>query len=134
LRFLVDNALSPELARLLRAAEHDTVHVRDYGMQAAADSAILQRAAAESRIIVSADSDLAMLLATAQATTPSFILFREPEVILAADYARLLLDNLPAFSQELLSGCVVTFRHGRIRVRTLPLISSNWTPPDSVIY
>ncbi|MGA2770842.1 MAG: DUF5615 family PIN-like protein, partial [Bryobacteraceae bacterium] len=57
LRFLIDNALPPRLADLLRAAGHDAVHVRVYGMRAAEDEKILARALDEDRIVVSADSD-----------------------------------------------------------------------------
>ena len=61
-RFPIDNTLSPELARLLSDAGHDAVHVRDYGLHAAEDLAILERAGIEDRVVVSADSDFAMLL------------------------------------------------------------------------
>jgi predicted nuclease of predicted toxin-antitoxin system len=119
-KFLVDNALSPDVARLLNAAGHDAVHVRDYGLQAAEDPVILERAGLEDRILISADSDFAMLLAVSRRVKPSFILFREPNAIRAADYVRLLLQNMPAFEEDLVTGCVVTFRYGRIRVRSLP--------------
>jgi predicted nuclease of predicted toxin-antitoxin system len=100
MKFLVDNALSPEVAHLLREAGHDAVHVRDYGLHAAEDPVILERAGAEGRILISADSDFSMLLATSRRTGPSFVLFREPEMIRAADYANTILLNLPAIEQD----------------------------------
>jgi predicted nuclease of predicted toxin-antitoxin system len=121
LRFLIDNALSPDVARLLRVAGHDAVHVRDYGLHAAEDPVILQWAGAEDRVVVSADSDFAMLLATSRLTKPSFVLFREPDIIRPADYASTILLNLPGIEHDLTAGCIVTFRRGRVRVRDLPI-------------
>jgi predicted nuclease of predicted toxin-antitoxin system len=120
-RFLIDNALSPELAHLLREAGHDAVHVRDHGLHAAEDQVILERAGLEDRILISADTDFGMLLATSRRTRPSFVLFRAPDMIRAVDYANAILLNLSLIESDLLAGCVVTFRHGRVRVRSLPL-------------
>ncbi|MBM3738065.1 MAG: hypothetical protein FJW39_19965 [Acidobacteria bacterium] len=78
MRFLIDNSLPPDVARRLTAIGYDAVHVRTYGMQAADDLSILERAAFEDRTIVSLDSDFAMLLAVHVRSKPSFILFREP--------------------------------------------------------
>jgi predicted nuclease of predicted toxin-antitoxin system len=50
MKFLIDNALSPELAKLLEAATHDAVHVRDRNLEKANDEEIFEAAAAEGRI------------------------------------------------------------------------------------
>lgn len=125
MKFLIDNALSPGIARLLAEVGHDAVHVRDYGLHAAEDSVILHRAGIEERVVVSADSDFATLLALSRRDKPSFILFREADIIRPEDYASRLLECLPILETELDAGCVVTFRRGRIRVRTLPISSTH---------
>jgi predicted nuclease of predicted toxin-antitoxin system len=120
LRFLINNALPPRLADLLLEAGHDAVHVREYGINAAKDEEIVARALMEDRIIVSADTDFGGILAAQEANRASFILFRDPDLMLAGDYSNMLLPALSVLEPELMSGCVAVFRCGRLRVRRLP--------------
>jgi predicted nuclease of predicted toxin-antitoxin system len=122
LRFLVDNAISPAVAEALSRAGHDAVHVRDYGMQAASDDEIFTRADAENRIIVSADTDFATLLAARKASSPSLVLFRHGSQHRPSDQIAVLTANLPRLEQDLEPGSVVVIEPERIRVRSLPLI------------
>ena len=89
-------------------------------MHAASDEAIVSRAREEDRVIVSADSDFGSILAAQEVERPSFILFREPNLLSASDYVKTLLPTLPLLEPELRSGCVAVFRRGRLRVRRLP--------------
>ena len=124
MKFLIDNALPPRLSNLLRHAGHDAVHLREYGIQHADDKLILLRARQEGRAIVSADTDFGALLANQNAPSPSFILFREPDLATAESYAERLLTILPAMEADLVNVCVVVFRGGRVRVRSLPFSGS----------
>ena len=121
MKFLIDNALSPLLADLLQQAGQDAIHVRSIGLQHADDEVIFERATAEHRIVVSADTDFGTLLAVRSSQQPSVVQFRgegsrRPEAL-----ARTLLANLPQLVDALQNGSIVTFEPTRVRVRSLPL-------------
>lgn len=122
MKFLIDNALSPLVAEQLRTAGHDAVHVRDYGLQAAGDEEIFDRARDEGRAVVSADTDFGTILASRHEKAPSVLIFRHGAQHRPAVQATLLLQNLPALEDALEAGSVVVIEPARVRVRSLPIL------------
>ena len=121
MKFLIDNNLSPLLADALKASGHDAMHVRDLGMQAALDEAVLERARADGQVLISADTDFGGLLARSGASNPSVILIRRLVGRRAAEQASIILANLDQVAEDLTAGAVVVLHEDLLRVRRLPM-------------
>lgn len=123
MKFLVDMPLSPELAAWLRIQGHDAVHAAELGLNRARDVDILARAKQEHRTIVTADLDYPRLLALAQATDPSLILFREGDWSDADVIVRMgeVLRALPAAE---IAQSIIVVERDRVRRRRLPINKS----------
>ncbi|MDQ2813084.1 MAG: DUF5615 family PIN-like protein [Actinomycetota bacterium] len=121
MKFLIDNNLSPLLADELKTTGHDALHVRDLGMQAAPDEAVLERARADGQVLISADTDFGGLLALSKASNPSVILIHRLVGRRAAEQASIILANLDQVAEELTAGAVVVLHEDMLRVRRLPM-------------
>jgi predicted nuclease of predicted toxin-antitoxin system len=105
-RFLVDQGLSPEVARELRAGGHDALHVTEVGLQSAADRLIFARATAESRILLTSDLDFAAL-ASRSPSSACVIIFRMQR-LKPRDVARRLHEVIAAEGERLAAGLIVS--------------------------
>jgi predicted nuclease of predicted toxin-antitoxin system len=114
------NALSPLVAEALKMAGHDAIHVRERHVRSARDEIVLDFAATEDRILVSADTDFGEILALRETSKPSFVLLRPiPETI--EQQISVLVQNLPQLEFDLKSGAVAVIEGFRIRIRRLPI-------------
>lgn len=77
MKLLLDANLSPRVAHDLRSAAFDTTHECDVGLLTAPDDGIIDHAAAEGLVVVTADSDLGTLRALRRFTGPSVVRLRQ---------------------------------------------------------
>lgn len=91
-------------------------------MERSDDRVVMDRAEAERRVVVSADTDFGPILAGSGKRAPSVILFRIAGQRRAWSQAALILANLPQVTEDLEAGALVVIEEGRVRSRRLPLI------------
>ena len=120
MKFLADMGISPRVVQYLRTLGHDAVHLHDLGLDRMADTDILAKARAESRVILTHDLDFGDLLAASQAVLPSVVLFRlqdmRPDSVIRHLEA-ILAQHLPALA----SGAILSVTERRVRLRMLPI-------------
>lgn len=122
MRILLDQGLPRSCARLLSSAGVDARHAGDCGLARATDSAILDFARQQDRIVVTLDSDFHALLALSGAVKPSVIRIRV-EGLRGEAAAKLIRLALEQCQDDLTGGCVVSVESNRVRVRRLPVRS-----------
>ena len=111
MKFLVDHCAGRRLAEWLRAKGHD---VFDAGEESdPGDRALLERAAAEGRILVTLDRDFGRLVYVGGAVHAGLV--RLPDVPVR-DRLALMAEVLQEHGEALDRQALVTVRGGRIRV------------------
>jgi predicted nuclease of predicted toxin-antitoxin system len=121
MKFLIDNALSPQIAIGLVESGYDAIHVRDLNMGTSPDIDIFNIAISQQRTIISADTDFGTLLALRAERFPSVILFRRGISHIPQVQLSILLLNLPNITELIEHGSIIIFDKNRIRTRTLPI-------------
>src|SRR5690606_24321051 len=98
-----DMGIARSVVAALRERGFDSTHLNDEGLDRLPDQAILEKARAEDRIILTHDLDFGDLLATGGHTSPSVITFRLSDM-----RGHRVLEHLnaalPLFQSELESG------------------------------
>jgi predicted nuclease of predicted toxin-antitoxin system len=120
-RFLIDNCLSPVIARELSQHGYQSRHIRDYGLGNARDEDVLRKAVEEQRILITADADFGFVLALWRQSTPSVILFRGLSQRNPRRQAAVLIANVEELRDSLERGSLIVIEDNRVRVRALPI-------------
>ena len=120
MRFLADAGVSPKTVEFLKQLGHEAIHVRTLGLQRAPDLVLVERARADSSVVVTFDLDFGDILALGVLDKPSAIIFR-----LANERADSVNQRLSAVLAERLadleSGVLIVVEDTRYRVRKLPI-------------
>jgi predicted nuclease of predicted toxin-antitoxin system len=112
--------LSVTLARWLVAQGHDAAHAAEFGLSRAPDEEIVWRAKQDGRTVITADLDYPLLLATAQASEPSLILFRGGNWSEADIIAR-MRAILEGINETDIQQSILVVDRDRVRRRRLPI-------------
>jgi predicted nuclease of predicted toxin-antitoxin system len=112
-RFLVDRCAGHRVAEWLRAQGHDCLEARSFGGPDPGDRALLDRAATESRILVTIDTDFGALVFRERA--PHAGVIRLPDVPATTRIA-LLSEVLARFRTDLERSAIVTVRGSRVMI------------------
>ena len=121
MRLLVDENLSPRVARLLREGGHDAAHVTEVGLGNTDDAEILDAAADDARAIVTADTDFGALLAARGTSSPSVVMLRSSDHLTPDEQARLIVTVLVRVGDELEQAAIASVTTERVRLRNLPV-------------
>lgn len=120
MRFLADVGVSRSTAEALRKVGHETIHLREEGLQRLPDDQILELALRENRIVLTFDLDFGDLLAAGGHRLPSVIIFRLHDQTPASVNPK-LFALLAEREEELKAGAIVIVEDRRYRLRSLPI-------------
>jgi predicted nuclease of predicted toxin-antitoxin system len=120
MRFLANAGVSPKTVDFLNQLGHEAVHVRTLGLERAADRVLIDRALADSSVVVTFDLDFGDILALGVLDKPSVIICRLTDER-ADSVNRHLATVLGERLAELESGALILVEDTRYRVRKLPI-------------
>ena len=120
IRLLLDQGLPRSTVHHLQEAGIDVEHVADIGLDRATDTAIIEQARSQGRVIVTLDADFHSLLAVSGESTPSVIRIRR-EGLRGPEVAVLIQQVLAQVGEQLPQGVMVTVTERHVRLHHLPL-------------
>ena len=119
MRFLANAGILPKTVDFLKQLGPEAVHVRTLGLERAADQVLIDRARADSSVVVTFDLDFGEILALGVLDKPSVIICRladERADSVNQRLAKVLAERM----SDLESGALILIEDARYRVRRLP--------------
>lgn len=110
MKFLADMNISVLTVEWLRSEGYEATHVREHGLQQAADDFILHKARSEGSILLTMDLDFGYLMAVSREQLPSVILFRLGNETSEVVNRRLSKGRLPNKVASIISDWCATHR------------------------
>ena len=120
MKVLVDMNLSPDWARFLAEAGFEAVHWSNVGSKSATDSELMQWAAENDHVILTADLDFGAILAATHGIKPSVAQVRS-DLLSPGAVGRAVVRAIGQAHQELLDGALISVDAAHARLRILPL-------------
>lgn len=121
MRLLVDENVSVRIAARLEGAGHHAVHLTAVGLGSTDDAVVLEAAAVENQIVLTADADFSTMLALQGRSHPSVLMLRSSDHLTPDQQADLILRTLEQIGDELDGGAVASVTPERIRIHILPI-------------
>jgi predicted nuclease of predicted toxin-antitoxin system len=118
--FLVDESLPRAVGRALAAAGHDVIDARDVALRGADDDAVMARAIAERRILVTGGVDFANALRFPPGSHSGLFVLRLPMEWSPQERAARLVVALDESLNYALAGGLVIVDPARVRVLPAP--------------
>jgi predicted nuclease of predicted toxin-antitoxin system len=126
-KVVIDMNMSTRWVEALRAEGLDATHWSDVGHPEAADTEIMQFAAANDYVVLTRDMDFSAILAATVELGPSVVQLRRQDRF-SPDFARHVAAGMQQVEPELAAGAVLSIDGGRMRLRRLPIGTTDGTP------
>ena len=120
MKFLFDMNLSPSWVAFLADTEFGAVHWSEIGEGSAPDTTLLQWAAENGLVLLTADLDFGAILAATKHHSPSVVQLRSDNLDPSA-IGEAFLKAVRQAREELTEGALMSFDLERARLRILPL-------------
>ena len=115
--FGVDEDMSNSIARVLREAGHDAIHIREAGLQGSPDLVVFQFAQTRNATIITEDVGFGDIRAYPLGSHAGIILLRMPEEVPYYFRVDRIMDVLPDELDAGLIGCLLVVEPTTVRRR-----------------